>query len=256
MKKSLFIFLLLLVFYSLAFAKDYDTTFKANLIESKNNIVKISYQYDEKEEYFTGKFTVNIDGISILDSTESSGDVFETKIVDLDKNDEYKEIAITSYFNDISSYQLFHFTEKKIINLGTVYSMEQPLFTGKGNVKCKKWMGFWILDFEYVLNEDKMKLEEKYKDEYPIKFYEENKMDIIAKEDFNIYKERNKKSDIAVKLKEGEKIKVLKAYIKVTCEDEYKDWCFWYLLENKDKKKGWIQLKDFQDKVSGLPWAG
>jgi hypothetical protein len=261
MKKHFTIYSALVLFLlsvqNISFAKTYDTTYKANLYESKKSTVKISFYYDDEEKLFTGKFKITIDGISIEDSTGNIMDYFESKVVDLDKEDEYKEVSIMTYFNESTEYELFRFNGKKIINLGTVFSMDEPVFTGDGNVKTKGWMGFWSYDFEFVLNKDKMKYEPVYKDEYPVKFYEGYDGEIIVKENFNTYKERDLKSDVVTKFKVGDKIKILKAYTKVDCEkDKAKDFCFWYLIQDKNGKKGWLQLKDFMEKVTGIPWAG
>ncbi|MFA5404049.1 MAG: SH3 domain-containing protein [Ignavibacteria bacterium] len=258
MKKRFTLFAVLFTFLirNLAFASSYDTTFKANLFESIKSNVKISLYYEDKYKNYSGKFTLTIDGICLTDSNESVMDYFETKVVDLDKDDDYKEIAITTYFNDNTEYNLYRFTGKKIISLGLISSMDEPVLVGDGTVKTKGWMGFWSYEYEFVLNKSKMKYEPVYKDEYPVNFYEGFEGDIVVKEIFNTYKEKDLKSEIVTKFKPGDKIKLIKAYTKVKCDDEYKDFCFWYLIEDKNGKIGWLQLKDFQDKVEGIPWAG
>jgi hypothetical protein len=234
----------------------YDTTFKANLYESQKNSVKVSFHYDESGKYLDGVFTVYIDGFKYTDSTQNPLDFFEVKVVDVDKDDDYKEIAIGTFFNESTEYLIYRFNGKKIISLGWVTSMDEPVFPGNGIVKAKGWMGFWSYDYEFIINKSKNKFEAVYKDEYSVKFYEGFDQDIVVTQSFNTYKERDKKSDIVTKFAVGDKIKLIKAYTKVTCEDEYREFCFWYLIQDKNGKKGWIQLKDFNDKVSGLPWAG
>jgi hypothetical protein len=32
--------------------------------------------------------------------------------------------------------------------------------------------------------------------------------------------------------------------------------CVWYLIENSKGVQGWVILKDFMEKVHGIPWAG
>lgn len=260
MKKYFTPFLGLVLFQflimNISFANTYDTTYKANLFESQKNTIKVSFYYDEEGKYFSGKFKVTIDGINIEDSTDSALDFFESKVVDLDKSDDFKEIAVMTYFNESTEYKLFRFTGKKIISLGSVFSMDEPQINGNGKVKATGWMGFWSYDFEFVLNKDKMKYEPVYKDEYPVKFYEGYDGEIVVKENFNTYKERDINSEIVTKFKVGDKLKILKAYTKGKCNYEYKDFCFWYLIEDKDGQKGWLQLIDFNDKVTGIPWAG
>lgn len=258
MKKYLLITVLLFLIISswnFSIAQSNDTTFKANLFESKKNTVRVLFHTDDAK-YMSGLFTITVDKISYTDSSQNAMDFYEVKVVDLDNNDDYKEIAVCTYFNENTEYQLYRFDGKKIISLSTVTSMDVPIFLGDGTVKSKGWMGFWSYDYYFILNESKMKYEPVFKDEYPVKFYEGFDQDIKVIESFNTYKERNVKSDIVTKFKPGDKIKLIKAYTKVKCDVEYTEMCFWYLIQDKDGKKGWLQLKDFSDKVEGLPWAG
>lgn len=259
MKKSITsiinMIIFMFLFQSLSYADSHDTTFKANLFETQKSSVKISFHIDENK-FPDGTFIITIDGKSIQDSTQSPLDYYEIKVVDLDKDDDYKEIAVCTFFNESSEYLLYRFTGKKIVSLGWISSMDEPIFVGDGTVKAKGWMGFWSYDFEFVLNKSNMKYEPVYKDEYPVKFYEGFEDDITVKESFNTYKQRDNKSEVVTKFKPGDKIKIIKAYTKVKCEEEYNDRCFWYLIKDKNGNKGWLQLKDFQDKVEGIPWAG
>ncbi len=256
--KTTFFILISILFFvnNLSYATSYDTTFRANLYESEKNTVKITIYYDEEGKYYNGKYKIAVDRVSIMDSTESVMDYFVVKVIDLDTDDDYKEIVICTYFNDNTDYILYRFTGKKIISLGLVSSMDEPIINGDGTVKAIGWMGFWSYDYEYVFNEKKMKYEPIFKDEYPVKFYEGFEQDIKVIESFNTYKERDKKSGIVTKFKPGDKIKLIKAYTKVKCDVDYTEMCFWYLIQDKNGKKGWLQLKDFSDKVEGIPWAG
>jgi len=254
---KIFLLFLFAFAYSLSIAGPCDTSFTAKLFETKKSSVKVSYGCDETGMYIDGKFILTIDGITIKDSCQDAYDGMETMVIDLDKKDDFKEIALLYYFSINTSYQIYRFDGKKIIPLGVVYSNEQPVLPGDGTVKAKGWMGFWSYDFEFVLNKNKMQYEPVYKDEYPVKFYEGFDGEIIVKESFSTYKERDKKSSVVTKFKPGDKIQFIKAYVNVKCDDvDYNDPCFWYLIKDKDGKKGWIQLRDFQEKVDGIPWAG
>ncbi|MBI5402447.1 MAG: hypothetical protein HY959_03530 [Ignavibacteriae bacterium] len=248
---------LTLTAYSVSEAGSCDTAFTAGLFESVKSKVYIKYGCDENGYLNDGNFTLTIDGITIKDSCVDAYDGMESMVLDVDKNDKYKEIAVLYYFSINTSYQIYRFDGKKIISLGVVYSNEQPVLPGDGTVKATGWMGFWSYDFEFVLNKNKMKFEPVYKDEYPVKFYEGFDGEIIVKESFSTFKERDKNSAVVTKFKKGDKIQFIKAYVKVKCDDvDYNDPCFWYLIKDKDGKKGWLQLRDFQEKVDGIPWAG
>lgn len=259
MKKYTLIFAFIvsgLIFQNISFASSSDTTFKANLYESQKNSVKVSMHYDGTGQYLDGLYTITVDGYKITDSTQNALDYYELKVVDLDKDDDYREIAICSYFNDNSEYQLYRFTGKKVISLGWVSSMDTPVFPGDGTVKSKGWMGFWSFDYKFVYNTSTKKYEPVYEEEYPVKFYEGYDQDIVVKESFNTYKEKDTKSEVVSKFKQGDVIKLIKAYTKEKCDIDYGELCYWYLIQDKNGKKGWLQLKDFMDKVEGLPWAG
>ena len=53
---------------------------------------------------------------------------------------------------------------------------------------------------------------------------------------------------------------IIKADLSPTCK--YEDGtddnfsCDWYLFKTEDGKQGWCRLKDFQENVDGLIWAG
>lgn len=250
-----FIFLLSFFLNQISYSETYDTTFNANLFKSKKSIVKISFTEDVHGNK-TGVYDITIDGKKIKDSTNSFLNLFQLKIVDMDESDDYKELAIVAYYSEFSEYNLYRFDGKKITGLGTITSLDEPVFNGDGTAKSREWMGFWSCNYEYVLNEKKMKYEPVYEDEYPVKFYEGFSYDIIVKESFSTYEKRNKKSDVVTKFKPGDKIWILSAYIKVKCEGDNREACFWYLIKDKDGNEGWLQLKDFQNKVEGIPWAG
>lgn len=255
--RNYFAFFLSLTFFLSAgssFASNYDTTFKAKLFEDKSVTVKAIFEYVEEGKYFNGKFKLTVGGFSIIDSIESTPDFLELRVVDIYKNDDFKEVALFSYVMETQEMQIFRYTGTKLISLGTVYSMDEPVFKGDGTAKANGWMGFWKYDFEFVLNKDKMKFEPVFKDEYPVQFYEGYDGEIVVKESFNTFKERDTKAEVVTKFKPGDKIKILRAYTKVKCENN--EYCFWYLIEDKNGKKGWLQLKDFVEKVDGIPWAG
>jgi hypothetical protein len=257
--KNYFIFfpvIILLLCINTSFASNYDTTFKAKLFEDKIVTVKAAFGYDEEDKYSNGIFKLTVEGLSILDSTELPLDYFEVRVIDVDKKDDFREVAVYSNVMDNIEMQIYRYDGKKLFSLGRVYSMDEPVLKGDGKAKATGWMGFWKYDFEFVFNKNKLTFEPVYKDEYPVVFYEGYDGEIVVKESFKTYKERDIKSEVVTKFKEGDKIKILKAYTKVKCDEGYKDYCFWYLIEDKHGNKGWLQMKDFVEKVEGIPWAG
>ena len=59
-------------------------------------------------------------------------------------------------------------------------------------------------------------------------------------------------------IKPNTRIYIVKADIRENCkgEDNWPESCNWYFIRTKDGTEGWIMLKEFQDKVEGIPWAG
>ena len=255
--KKIYCLFLFLFLSTLSFAESRDTSFTANLIDGeKANKIKISFNSVEREKAVMHIFTFTIDGIKYIDSTDGGIDEFTVLIMDIDKDDDYKEIVLQSFEEPEIYYNIFRYNSKKILNLGEARSMDELILKGDGILRATGWMGFWSYKYEYELN-NKNKFEAKYKDTYDIKFEEGVPTLITVEEGFNLYKDKDKKSDVVVKLKKGDKFEFVKAFINIkNCENELKDLCFWYLLKKKNGDKGWIQLKDFQNKVTGIPWAG
>ena len=81
-----------------------------------------------------------------------------------------------------------------------------------------------------------------------------------ARNEFKLLKERDDNSPVAVYLKPKTKLMIVKADLSPTCK--YEDGtddnfsCDWYLFKTEDGKQGWCRLKDFQENVDGLIWAG
>ena len=260
MKKNYYFLLILLfaVFYFPNIAKSYDTTFKATLIKSKISNVKLTGDYDNKKKYLTGKFILNVDGVSLSDSFDGPIEDIEIKIIDINISDSFKEILISSTVAVDWHSKIYRFTGDKLIDMGNLWSVNDLIINGDETISGDGWMGFWKCDIEFKLNKEKLKFEIVEKFDYDVIFYEGYDGEIIVNEGFNTYKEKDLNSPVITTFKKGDKLKILKAYTKIIpCNDEYgKDFCFWYLIEDKDGKKGWLQLKDFWQKVDGIPWAG
>jgi hypothetical protein len=261
MKKIYFLLFVIFLtsFFCNVFAqkKSFDSTFSDNLIGKKLSEIRIIFEYDEKEKFFNGNYTIDVDGMKQTDYIEDLSGYFEIKTIDVDKKDMYREIIIAATIEVEWTYKIFRYTGDKLLDLGELYSAGKIDITGDGKIKTDGWMGFWTYDNDYIFNKENNKFEIVGRFEYDVKFYEGFDGEITVKKKFKTYKERDIKSPVITNFKIGDKIKILKAYTKYeNCSEDYEDYCFWYLIEDKNGKRGWLQLKDFWQKVDGIPWAG
>ena len=253
------ILIVLFVFFThdFLYSETSDTTFSANL--NNDNIldrINVRYIIDASNIAALGCFEIRINDLIFIDSSYADEE-FEVKIMDIEKNDIFTEIFVKTGMNDYNNYNVLRFTGKNIHKLGEVFGIDTINAPGDGKIYVREWVGFWYYDYNYTLSNDKRTLVKEVKDIYDIKMYpgmEES--EIKVEKVFVTYKERIDNSEIKFKTRKGEKIKLLKAYINVKCDGEDTSFCFWYLIQNSKGEKGWARMRDFYEKVSGIPWAG
>ena len=239
------------------FSQSDDTTFSANLYsEAKKDLIRVKREDDPSNKKSEGWCKITVNDVLYIDTNNSYFDF--VRIIDIDKQDNFKEIAVGSGMNDYYDYSIYRYDGKSITKLGIIYSLDEAKFLGNGMIAARMWMGFWYYDFEYKFNASKNTFEEIMNDEYDVKaFSDMENYPIIVSEPFNVNKERKDNSAVQFKTKKGERIKILKAYIKEKCTgEEYEKNCFWYLIQNSKGEKGWVRLSNFMNNVTGIPWAG
>jgi hypothetical protein len=177
------------------------------------------------------------------------------ELIDIDKNDGYMEIAIIDVGpSDGHDTYLFRFTGE-IIPLGTISGMSAPETTGDGTAQGYWWMGFWGFNKMYKLDNELNRLLEVTSETYPV-----GDIEAEVTQPFTIIADRVEGTDKVATLTPGTKIKIVEADIKPICinaqgyQDD--DECDWFRVLTEDGTTGWVQLKDFRDKVEGLIWAG
>ncbi|MCX6158282.1 MAG: hypothetical protein WCK13_07795 [Ignavibacteriota bacterium] len=244
--KILFLFVVFVLLSKSLFAYDRaDTTFVYDLNgDDKKETIKLT----ANEEEGTMVLEVNKSKFTYM---PSSAAYTEVKVVWI-KDKAYLLVSNVDYYGFESS--LFSF-DKKIDSIGSIWSLDKPEITNSGILKVNNWMGFWSADYEYHLINNK--LEAKYKDEYNLS---EHLKENVIKTTEKIYLHSGKmvNSKGLYEIKPNTQIFIQKADIREKCkgEDEWQESCYWYFIRSKDGTEGWIMLKEFQDKVEGIPWAG
>ena len=184
-----------------------------------------------------------------------NGEYAYAELIDVNQNDGYTEIAIVDIGpSDGHDTYLFRFTGE-IIPLGRISGMSAPVPAGDGTASAFWWMGFWGFDKHFKIDDVKNTLVEITQETYPVKDVE-----AVALQPFELRAERDENSKVIATVNPGVNVKFIEADITPVCinsagyEDD--DECDWFLVETSDGAKGWVQLKDFRDKVEGLIWAG
>ena len=238
---------MLIVFLSKSlFAYDRtDTTFTCDLNgDDKKETIKTNINENE------GTLTLKVNDAAFMYMPTSTSDV-EVKVIWI-KEKVYILITNMDYYGYESS--LFNFSNK-IDSIGTFWSLDKPEITNSGIIKVNNWLGFWSADYEYHLINNK--LTAKYKDEYT-NFDNLKEHEIKTKEKIYLHSSKMINAKGLYEIKPNTRIYILKADIREMCKDDdsWQESCYWYYIRSKDGTEGWIMIKEFQDKVEGIPWAG
>jgi len=162
-------------------------------------------------------------------------------IVDIDKSDKYKEVAVhTPGLSADDEYLIFWYDGKLIKEMG--YLSRWPLFYGNGIVNVDAWMGFWPIREKYVLDKNSRTLQQ-----VPQEFYYVG-VEAEVIESFPIYKTRGV-SHVVAHLKPKSECLIL-----VCDPSPMPPGDDWYLIKSATGLVGWTQEKAIYDKLF-LPWA-
>ncbi len=226
-----------------------DTTVVTDINYNRNEEA-IKFKSDE-----SGAYILTVNDKSVNGQFIEGYDSF-IRIIDIDNNDNLKEIAAGGYgSSDYIEWFLYQFVNGKIIACGHLSGNFGIITTGNKILTEKVWMGFYELKFEYKFDSINKTLTYIQKDIYNI--------DVPAEVNaaFPILRYRYDNSPAAATLKPKTKITLVKVDISPKCSDyetDYKfdDNCDWFLIKTGDGTNGWCRLKDFRDNVDGLIWAG
>ncbi len=226
-----------------------DTTFKASL-ETGKSAETISCSFNDS----TLAFTLKIGNASVSGVFTDAFDI-ELRVLEIDKDDNYKQLVVMGLGPDDDNNCFFYeFAEGKIIACGHIEYTTGLKADGDKILKSDSWMGFWTLTKDYYFDANSRTLVNKPKDYYTL--------DVNAKvtKQIKLLENRSDNSSVSGTLKPGAKIRLIKADISPTCKDsdgnDESYLCHWYYIKAGDGTEGWCRLRNIQENVEGLPWAG
>lgn len=226
-----------------------DTTFSASLGNGSPN-EKVTLNFNDS----LMDYTLKIGSASVYGKFDEAF-FANIEIMDIDKNDNYKEIVITGIgSSDWGQCIFYEYIDGKIVEVGKINSTINISTDGDKILKSGSWMGFWTLTEDFYFDSKAKTLQKKSKDTYKLS------VSAKVKNPFKLLSERKDNSESAGTLKPGASVKITKADVSPTCkdaegsDDSYR--CHWYYMEASDGTEGWVRLRDFMENVDGLPWAG
>ncbi|MCU0373661.1 MAG: hypothetical protein MUE56_10540 [Ignavibacteria bacterium] len=244
------IMLISIIITAFAYTRSYaDTTFTC-MLDFDSILDKVTINVDEYEQSI--KVTVDEGG-------KKSKRVFVPATVN-DVTAKYMMIGQNVYLMvtnaDYYGYEghFFRFFDNKLDSIGHVFSLEEINLGDNGKINAKHWMGFWSADVDYEISGNRIL--KRHKKEYDIsKNFTENEIRTTAIIHLHSNKHVNAKG--LYEIKTGTRVYLLKADITKDCNDEnFIEGCHWYFIKAENGTSGWIMLKEFMDKVEGIPWAG
>lgn len=244
------IFTMLLLFFAFNLNSQVrDTAFTLDINFDREE-EKIICSYDERTHEFTLKINDQTVSQQFMDSYD-----YAVEVIDMNRNDNLKEVIVKGYGNsDQSDMYFFQFINGKIIPCGHLPSNFGIEVTGNSEITEHAWMGFWTAKIRYDFD-TKNKTLTRINDE----FYDVNQ-ECEVKTPFRLLVKKDDNSETAVTLAPKTKLTIIKADITPVCkyedgtDDDFS--CDWFLFKTSDGKQGWCRLKDFQQNVDGLIWAG
>lgn len=259
---SIIFFVFILITSNVLFGYNFpDTTIMVDL-NGDNKTDNISINFELKNGYYSELYTLYVNDLIYIDTVYNASE-FHAEIVDLDKSDEFKEIALFSWAESALYCQIIRYDGKSLIDLGEMSTTNEYGFSGNGSVVASHWIGFWSADVNYFIDEDLHKLKAVYKEEYTLDDDWFKSIEIITLEKITLLKSKDINSNLSIEIAPGTRIYILKADIRnSTVIDEnidteyYADDYNWYYIKTDSGGSGWIMLKDFKYKVDGIPWAG
>jgi hypothetical protein len=164
------------------------------------------------------------------------------QIVDINKWDKYKEIAVhTPGPSSDDVYNIYWYNGSEIVFMNRL--SRWPTFLENGIVYVDGWRGFWTQRDKFVLNNKTRRLEQIPQYAYYVG------IKVQVSTSFPIYRTRQLQDQVAL-LKDNTEIELL------MCDLNNSDWQNQlYLIKSSSKLLGWAKLHDIFDNSSGFQLA-
>ncbi len=234
--KSLFFLVLISLQSFLLHAQE--PVFKANTDLNSDNIIdKITLTGDDTD------YTLSVNGQSISGNFEVENMV-GFYIVDINKNDSFKEIAVHATGpSDDDIYNLYFYDGKQIRFMNSLFNI--LTYNNNGIVYADSWQGFWMKRDKYQLQKSNHKLKL-----IPQFAYYVGIKDIKVQEYFAVYSDRALTKKTAV-LSLNSKIEILICDSKNA--NDYEKALF--LIKSKSGLTGWVDSYTLRQHCSGFNYA-
>jgi len=225
-----------------------DTTISASLENNKGKETINATLNDSTQD-----FTLKIGSASTDGKFNDAFDI-DLKVVDIDKDDNYKELVLIGQGpDDDNDCYFYEYANGSIIPCGHIENISSFKTDGNKQLQADSWMGFWTKTEDYSFDA-------KYLVKKPKETYSISEVNGTVKNKISLLKNRSDDSPSAGSLKPGTKFTITKGDISPKCSDndgsDNSYQCYWYYIISNDGTEGWCRLKNFENNVEGLPWAG
>ena len=187
--------------------------------------------------------TLFVNNKSVIVSFDDA-DIIGFKIIDIDKNDFYKEILIVGEEPGGLLRSKIYWFDGKQLHFMSMFN--NPKISGNGFVYDDTWEDFWMKRDKYILNKKTHKFAT-----VPQFAYYVGVKDIVVKNWFTIYSDKKMTKKLAT-LSKNSKIEILLCdTLNSNNEND-----FIYLVRSKTGLVGWVTSKILQKNCKGFNYAG
>lgn len=207
--------------------------------DGKRDTVKLGI-IDDQGDF--SRFILTINDIDIRGQHSYNVDKFE--IVDIDKRDSQKEVAVhTPNANGPDEYIIYKYDGSVIKQIGRTYST--TTFNSDGTIEVESYMPFWDREDTYVYDNETDELVWQEKEYYNIE------VECKVLEKFTIFPKIGSRGTSGM-LEKGQKIRIIKAIVKDDCNKtgDY-SWalCDEFFYVTDDGREGWATMADMMGKI-------
>ena len=189
--------------------------------------------------------TITINGRAIGVPLE---DIYHIEIAvrDLDAGDHQQELFLTTTgASDVVGHRVVRLGRGGPVVSNSLFGSLS--LAGGGVVQVQQWMGFWSIARNYRLDEESMNWQE-----LPQELYQLNTAGTTTKP-VTLLSAHEPKAKPAAKLKPKTEVTIVGCIpTNPTGGTQGEDW---YQIKTATGATGWLQLKDFRDKIT-IPWQG